>query len=421
MKDQNDLLSADSSPSSLNKTGVKRANNVPVFIIIGIVMIFVLLIAMVAVKRAHKQTNATQIIEKYQSKNDPYLMAKEVIDKHSSYVEMPKAVSSVTEMLPLHAETIAGSDKAQVVDAPMDEREIERDRQEQEHIRQEKQQQFEEALKAKTSVSFSLRGNQTLQSHSNQTNGFNNAMDPNMLESEQMRLLPPGFGQEKKVTTQSLGGEENESRWQLKSTLQAPTSLYEISTGSVIPGVMISGIRSELPGQIIGQVSQNVYDSATGRHLLIPQGTKIIGIYSNDVGFGQDSVMIAWQRLQFPDNTKLDIGAMPGADSAGYAGFRDEVNHHYVRIYGSALLMSAIVAGVSYSQNLKQTNATNNPPSFGNVMSQSLGQELGQVTAKLVEKNLNISPTVTIRPGYRFNITVVKDLVFNHPYRAFAY
>lgn len=211
-------------------------------------------------------------------------------------------------------------------------------------------------------------------------------------------------------------------RWHLDSTLRNPNSRYELRAGSVIPGVMISGISSELPGQIIAQVSQNIYDTATGNYLIIPQGTKIVGIYSSDASFGQNSVLVAWQRLIFPDGKALDIGSMPGADSAGYAGFRDRVDHHYARIYGSAILMSGIVAGITYSQNTNQSGEFGYAqPTAGSVLSQALGQQLGEVTSQLVSKNLNISPTIHVRPGYRFNIIVVKDLVFESSYRQFAY
>lgn len=244
-------------------------------------------------------------------------------------------------------------------------------------------------------------------------------IDPSSTFKEQLALLQV---RQAKPMPQTLGGEENEMRWHLNSTLQNPNSRYELRAGSVIPGVMISGISSELPGQIIAQVSQNVYDTATGKYLLIPQGTKILGLYSSDVPFGQSSVLVAWQRLVFPDSKALDIGSMPGADSAGYGGFRDQVDHHYARIYGSALLMSGIIAGITYSQNTNQSNQFGYAqPTAGSVMSQALGQQLGEVTSQLVSKNLNVSPTINVRPGYRFNIIVVKDLTFKQPYRQFAY
>jgi type IV secretion system protein VirB10 len=119
----------------------------------------------------------------------------------------------------------------------------------------------------------------------------------------------------------------------------------------------------------------------------------------------------------------MDIGAMPGADGAGYAGFNDKVNNHYVRLFGSAVLLSAVTAGISYSQQSNQQQGTgyNSAPTAGSAMSEALGQQLGQVTGQLLAKNMNISPTLEIRPGYRFNVMVTKDLTFASPYQPFDY
>jgi type IV secretion system protein VirB10 len=178
---------------------------------------------------------------------------------------------------------------------------------------------------------------------------------------------------------------------------------------------MLTGINSELPGTIIAQVSQNVYDSATGRYLLIPQGTRIVGVYDSHVAFGQSRVLGAWERLDDPDGTALDICSMPGTDGAGYSGFEDQVNNHYLRIFGSALLMSGVTAAAVYSQGNVGTSNTA-APSAGSTLSSSLGQTLGQVTSQLISKNLSIAPTLEIRPGFRMNIVVTKDIVLNHPY-----
>ncbi|WP_325345866.1 TrbI/VirB10 family protein, partial [Xylophilus sp.] len=176
-----------------------------------------------------------------------------------------------------------------------------------------------------------------------------------------------------------------------------------------------------LPGQIMAQVAQDVYDTPTGKHLLIPQGSRLVGSYSSDVAYGQARVLVAWQRIVFPDGKAMDIGAMPGADSAGYAGFNDQVNNHYVRLFGSAFLMSGVTAGITYSQRQNQAQNTYGAPSASSALSEALGQQLGQVTAQLIAKNLSISPTLEIRPGYRFNVVVTKDMTFSKPYRSFDY
>ena len=192
----------------------------------------------------------------------------------------------------------------------------------------------------------------------------------------------------------------------------------ELKTGAVVPGVMVTGINSDLPGNMIAQVTQNVFDSATGRNLLIPQGTKIYGVYDSRVIYGQSRVLIAWNRLIFPDGSSMDINAMPGTDMGGMAGFKDEVDNHYTRIFGSALMMSLVTGSMAYA--LDSTNdgtSSENGTSMTDEMTAALAAQLGQTTTTLLQKNLNIKPTLEIRPGYQFNIVVTKDLVFRDPYK----
>jgi type IV secretion system protein TrbI len=208
-------------------------------------------------------------------------------------------------------------------------------------------------------------------------------------------------------------------RWKLNSRLEAPTTPYILRTGWVIPALLLTAMESELPGTITAQVSQDVYDSGTGNYLLIPQGSRLVGEYANAIQYGQSRIFVAWQRIIYPDNSALDIGAMPGADAQGEAGFHDQVDNHFIRLFGSALLMSAITGGITYSQNQGQgsnNNYNGNPPRAGDILSQALGQQLGAATSALLEKNLSIPPTLKIRQGYGFNIVVVKDLVFDRPY-----
>jgi type IV secretion system protein VirB10 len=211
-----------------------------------------------------------------------------------------------------------------------------------------------------------------------------------------------------------------EDRWRLDSTTEAPRSPYELRAGFVIPATLISGINSDLPGQIIAQVAQGVYDTPTGKHLLVPQGSRLVGSYSSEVAYGQSRVLVAWQRIIFPDGKALDIGSMPGADAAGYSGLNDKVNNHYLRIFGSAFLMSGIVAGISLSQD-NNNSSDGDRVTASSAMSEALGQQLGQVTAQMIAKNLNIAPTIEIRPGYRFNVMVTKDMTFSKPYQSFDY
>ena len=195
---------------------------------------------------------------------------------------------------------------------------------------------------------------------------------------------------------------------------------YEVKTGAVIPGIMVTGINSDLPGNIIAQVSQNVFDTATGNHLLLPQGAKLFGVYDSRVIYGQERVLVAWNRIVFPDGSAITLGAMPGADMAGNAGYTDEVNNHYFRIFGSAILMSMISGGMSYSMDSlsgSSGSSGSDTPTLQDEMGSALAAQLGQSTLQLLQKNLNIKPTLEIRPGYQFNVIVTKDLVFERPYR----
>ena len=209
------------------------------------------------------------------------------------------------------------------------------------------------------------------------------------------------------------------ARQQRRSThlpvvVQEPLSPYEIREGTLIPAILVAGINSDLPGQTQALVRQNVYDSTTGRHLLIPQGSRLIGSYDNRIAWGQKRVLMAWTRLIFPDGRSLDLQGMPGADLAAVAGIRDKVNNHFVRIFGSAILLSAVTAGVQLSQ--PQESADGGAPSASQIAAASLGQEIGYTTSAITRRNTNIQPTLEIRPGYLFNVEVTADLVLPRPY-----
>jgi type IV secretory pathway VirB10-like protein len=193
----------------------------------------------------------------------------------------------------------------------------------------------------------------------------------------------------------------------LNAGIQHPESPYEVIAGTVIPGTMIGGIDSDLPGEIIGQVRENVYDTATGKYLLVPQGSRLVGVYSSAVTYGQTRVLVAWNRLIYPNGDSIDLGQMPGSDVGGYAGFNDEVNNHYLRIFGSAILASLFSAGAQLSQPQNSNGNVNSTQ----ILAASLGQQANTVGTMLISRGLDIQPTLTIRNGYLFNIMVTKDMV----------
>lgn len=201
----------------------------------------------------------------------------------------------------------------------------------------------------------------------------------------------------------------------LGNSLQNPISHYEIQAGSIIPCVLITGINSDLPGQITAQVRSNVYDSITGNYLLIPQGAKLVGLYDSQIAYGQERVLIAWNRIIFPNGKSIDLEGMPGIDLSGFAGFNNQVNNHYFKIFSSVLLMSTLSAGAQLSQP-QQSSTIFAAPTVGQTLAQSLGTNIANTGNMIAQKDINIQPTLIIRPGYEFNISVTKDMVFPTQY-----
>ena len=200
----------------------------------------------------------------------------------------------------------------------------------------------------------------------------------------------------------------------LKSSRVNPLARYEIKAGWDIPATLEQMVNSDLPGEIKALVRSNVYDTATGRYLLIPQGSRLIGTYNHRVAYGQRGIQVIWTRLIYPDGTSINLGGMIGQDAQGQSGFRDQVDNHYARLIGFALLTSAFSAGIELSQN--QQSSSFAYPSTSQIATQALGQQLGELGMEVTRRNLDIQPTIKIRIGYRFNVRVNKDIAFAEPY-----
>lgn len=190
--------------------------------------------------------------------------------------------------------------------------------------------------------------------------------------------------------------------------VMAPASPYVLQAGAVIPAALITGIRSDLPGQITAQVTENIYDSPTGRILIVPQGTRIIGEYSNDVGFGQRRVLLVWSRLIFPNGRSIVLERQPGADTQGYAGLQDGVDYHWWDLAKAAGLSTLLAVGselaVSYEDRLVRAIRDG---------AQDTINDAGQ---QIIRRQLQVDPTLTIRPGFPVRVIVTRDLVLE-PYR----
>lgn len=201
----------------------------------------------------------------------------------------------------------------------------------------------------------------------------------------------------------------------LKASRNAALSPYEVKAGWDIPAVLDQGVNSDLPGEMHAVVRENVYDTGTGRHLLIPKGSRVLGYYNSNLSFGQERVQVVWHRIIFPDASSINLGTMVGQDASGYAGFHDQVNNHWGRIIGGAVLSSLFSAGYQISQ--RPRDNIDKGLSSADIAAAAVGMQVSQVGARLTDRNLAIQPTLEIRPGYRFNIRVNKDMLFAGPYK----
>lgn len=202
---------------------------------------------------------------------------------------------------------------------------------------------------------------------------------------------------------------DNEDDDYLEKVKTRPRSKYEVKAGSYIPAALITGINSDLPGNVSAQITENVYDSVTGNYLLIPQGAKLIGEYNSALSFGQQRVQVIWNRIIFPDGKNLDIQKMQGVDISGQSGFFDKVNNHYLRIYGNAVLLSLMGAGYDI---LNQKAEQDTDPR--ETVAAAVGQKLADVSSQALSKNMDVQPTLIIDPGYKFKIFVMKDMVLEN-------
>ncbi|MER9412342.1 TrbI/VirB10 family protein [Mesorhizobium sp. M0589] len=188
----------------------------------------------------------------------------------------------------------------------------------------------------------------------------------------------------------------------------APASKNVLQAGAVIAAALITGIRSDLPGQITAQVTENVYDSPTGQVRLIPQGTRLIGQYDNGVGFGQRRVLLVWTRLIFPDGRSFVLEREPGADGEGYAGLEDGVDYHWGELFKAAALSTVLSIGA-------QAGSSGQESDIMHALRQGASDSISQTGQQIVQRQLNIAPTLTIRPGFPVRVIVTHDLVLE-PY-----
>lgn len=446
MDKKEDLLSPNATPSTVPNTSgrrpsVRRLNKIPIYIVIGIISIFTIIIALVAATKGNK----LNMSENLKNTSDSTSLAKGILDKApkdgiigsnsnaSDVLPIPNEESSsstVTELnnlsnasdLTLDSDAPTSLPPPQEMAAPVDMQQ------------QYKHQMFAEALRANTKVSNSYSSSTNSQTFVNNNqddllsqihqvqeaaqnataeNAQNEAQAVyNQLTNQEPSLSKPPQPNAIRTVNNTAG---SGNKWVLNSKIEnSKSKSYTLMTGSVIPAIAISGINSDLPGQVMAQVSINVYDSATGKRILIPQGSKLIGSYDSGTALGQNRLFVAWKRIIFPNgHQSIDIGSMPGSNGAGYSGVKDRVNNHYMKIWSNAIMLSAVGASMSFGTNRDKNNIYGNNTTFSSELSSNLAATFGQAVAQSIQKNMNISPTLQIRPGYRFNVIVTQDITFN--------
>lgn len=192
-------------------------------------------------------------------------------------------------------------------------------------------------------------------------------------------------------------------------TLQAPASPYTVQAGAVIAAAMVTGLRSDLPGQITAQVTENVYDGPTGRILLIPQGARLIGQYDAQVSFGQSRALLVWNRLILPNGRSIVLERQPGVDASGYAGLEDKVDNHWGQLFRAAMLSALLSVG-------SEAGTSSDESDLLQAIRRGGSDSISQTGRQIVGRSLNIQPTITIRPGFPVRVIVTRDLVLE-PYR----
>ncbi|MBL4576733.1 MAG: TrbI/VirB10 family protein [Opitutaceae bacterium] len=192
--------------------------------------------------------------------------------------------------------------------------------------------------------------------------------------------------------------------------LQDPLSRYQVMAGSVIAASLITGINSDLPGVIFAQVTEPVYDTVTGQHILIPQGSRLIGKYDSEIAEGQGRILVIWQRIIMPNGSSIEIDNLPAADTEGYAGLSDKTDYHTSSLFKAAALSTLLNVGTELAFN----NASSD---LVRAFERSTQDTIGRTGQKIVDRNLNIKPTNIVRPGWPVRVLVSKDIILR-PYRA---
>ena len=271
-------------------------------------------------------------------------------------------------------------------------------------------QEIEAARLSRLFASTSIRELAAVTPHSAATDA--SATPPNQTVQPTQSLPDDAFAQNGQDRKLAFVNASVDRRTTSPDRVVSPASSYVVQAGNVIPASLITGIRSDLPGQITAQVTENVYDSPSGRFLLIPQGARLIGVYDSQVAFGQSRVLLVWTRLIMPNGRSTVLERQPGADTSGYSGLEDGVDNHWGALFRAALLSTLLGVG----SELGSTSGSGTNGDVIQALRRGSSESLNQTGQQVVRRNLNIQPTLTIRPGFPVRVTVNRDLVLE-PYK----
>ncbi|HXX67209.1 MAG TPA: TrbI/VirB10 family protein [Polyangiaceae bacterium] len=222
---------------------------------------------------------------------------------------------------------------------------------------------------------------------------------------------PAAASEDSDMQSQKNAFLESGGAWRMSDVLEAsiehPRSRLELQAGTIVPAVLLTAVTSDLPGPVIAQVRENVYDTVTGNTLLVPQGARLVAQYDSMVTWGQDRVLVCWKRLLFPNGDSLDLHCMPAADLQGKAGLADQVDEHWARLVAGAAVSSLLAAtaqGVA-------GNTTGFSPSVPQLWANGGAQAVNQSGQQIVRRDLIVPPTISVRPGFSVNVIVNEDIV----------
>lgn len=402
MSDQ-DLLRPGVQPTKIK---VKRLNRLPLFIVFTLGFLVLLAFIYMIYKSSQRQQHRLSDAETQTHVNDN-MLAENILANKQHY--------GVIEEQPGIVPTVAS--QPTVKRTPAKDEPVNDWRKEADKIRKAKFKKFGEALSSPSKIkSDGMLGGSKVKGSQFAT-ALAAANPPSVDYASLRKQLTKGLDpdstdqnkQEHKKQFLMDGQPITEYLPHMRNKQQTP---LEIKTGTVIPATMLSGLNSDLPGMILAQVSQHVYDTANGNYLLIPQGSRLIGTYDNYVAYGQSRALVVWNRIVYPDGSTLDLEGMPGTDQGGYGGLEDQVDNHYFRIFSSAMLISIITGMYDYSQNTGNIYGGAEERTAGDTLASSVAREMNQMSQAMLRKNLNIQPTIKIRPGYKLNVMVNKDIIF---------